>query len=44
MLMTLGRKELEDIISEHGKIEVGCQFCDKKYTYLAEDLDSIFSK
>ena len=44
MLMTLGRKELEDIISEHGKIEVGCQFCDKKYTYLTEDLDLIFKK
>ncbi len=44
MLMTLGRDELEDIIKENGKIEVGCQFCNKKYQYLKEDIDSIFNK
>lgn len=44
MLVTLGREELENIIKENGKIEVGCQFCNKKYQYLSEDIDQIFSK
>ena len=44
MLLTLGRKELEDIIKENGMIEVGCQFCDKKYKYFDKDLDDIFNK
>ena len=44
MLMTLGKKELQDIIQENGKIEVGCQFCNKKYQYFEKDIDEIFNK
>lgn len=43
MLLTLGREELENIIKENGMIEVGCQFCDKKYQYFEKDLDGIFN-
>ena len=42
MLMTLGKEELNSIIQEHGQIEVGCQFCDKKYTFSKEDIDNLF--
>ena len=42
MLMTLGKDELDSIIKEHGHIEVGCQFCDKKYNFLKEDIDNLF--
>ncbi len=44
MLLTLGREELENIIKENGMIEVGCQFCDKKYQYFGKDLDGLFNK
>ncbi len=39
-LATLGRKELEDIISDGGA-ELSCQFCDKKYKFSVSDLKSI---
>ena len=42
MLMTLGKDELNSIIKEHGQIEVGCQFCDKKYAFSQEDIDNLF--
>lgn len=42
MLITLGKEELESIIKEHGHIEVGCQFCDKKYNFTKEDINNLF--
>ena len=32
-LISLGKEELEKIIKEDGKIEVVCNFCNKKYIY-----------
>lgn len=33
VLLAMGEKELRDAIKEQGKIEVTCEFCDKKYVY-----------
>ena len=43
MLITLGKDELMNIIKEHGQIEVGCQFCNKKYKYSKEDIEGFFN-
>ena len=43
MLITLGKDELLKIIEEHGQIEVGCQFCNKKYRYSKEDIEGFFN-
>lgn len=43
VLLSLGKKEAQDIINQEGKIEVNCQFCDKKYVYLQEDLERVFN-
>ena len=32
-LISLGKKELDDIINTDGKAEVECKFCKKKYTF-----------
>ena len=40
----LGRTEAENIVAEAGKIEVGCDFCGKKYVFYADDVREIFSK
>ena len=41
-LITLGRKEVEQIIEEDGgKMEVECHFCMKKYEFTKEDFDGI---
>lgn len=36
-LMSLGKKELEEMIADGGA-ELSCQFCDKKYKFSASDL------
>ncbi|MCD8012769.1 MAG: Hsp33 family molecular chaperone HslO [Lachnospiraceae bacterium] len=38
VLISLGNKELEDMIAEGEPIEVNCQFCDKKYQVSTEEL------
>ena len=44
MLITLGEKELYDAIEKDGKIEVCCQFCNKKYVYYKKDVDEFLGK
>lgn len=44
VLITLGEKELYDAIEKDGKIEVCCQFCDKKYVYYKKDVDEFLGK
>lgn len=44
VLITLGKKELYDAIEKDGKIEVCCQFCDKKYVYYKKDVDEFLGK
>ncbi len=44
VLISLGREELDDIITKQGSISVDCQFCNKKYVFTAQDVDRFFSK
>ncbi|MBS4960285.1 MAG: Hsp33 family molecular chaperone HslO [Clostridiales bacterium] len=37
-LLSLGQKELEDIVKEDEKAEIHCHFCNKKYYFTKEDL------
>ncbi len=41
VLISLGKKELYDIIEKQGKITVDCQFCDKKYEFDKADVDEL---
>ncbi|MCD7957551.1 MAG: Hsp33 family molecular chaperone HslO [Lachnospiraceae bacterium] len=38
VLISLGKKELEDMIADGEPIEVNCQFCDKKYQVSVDEL------
>ncbi|MGN0702178.1 MAG: Hsp33 family molecular chaperone HslO [Lentihominibacter sp.] len=40
-LMTIGRKDLQEIIEEDGKAELQCQFCLKKYNFSKGELEEI---
>ncbi len=44
VLVALGEAEARDAIEKEGKIEVCCQFCDKKYVYYQKDVDRLFGK
>ena len=43
-LVSLGRKELEDIINDGKPIDVGCQFCGKKYTFTTDDMKKLYER
>ena len=44
LLLSLGKEELYDIIKEQGKVQIECQYCDKKYVYDKEKIDKLFEK
>ena len=42
MLRNLGRDEVNGIVAEQGKIDVGCDFCGRQYVFDAIDVDELF--
>lgn len=44
VLMTIGRKELGQIIEEDEKAELVCQFCEKKYFFDKEHLQKLYDQ
>lgn len=42
MLRSLGREEVESILTEQGQVEVGCDFCGAKYQFDPVDAARIF--
>ncbi len=43
-LLAIGKEELEDIIQTDKKVEMTCQFCNKTYTFLEEELKKMIEK
>ncbi|MGL6220053.1 MAG: Hsp33 family molecular chaperone HslO, partial [Lacrimispora sphenoides] len=43
-LISIGRKELQEMIDEGKSIEVNCHFCNKNYEFTVEDLESLRDK
>ncbi|NLY85591.1 MAG: Hsp33 family molecular chaperone HslO [Tissierellia bacterium] len=44
VLISLGKEEIKDMIEKDGKGEVVCHFCNTKYNFSKEDLETILSK
>lgn len=42
VLLSLGKKDAYDILATEGKVELCCQFCNKKYIFDKEALDKLF--
>lgn len=43
-LISIGRKELNEMIEEGKSIEVNCHFCSKNYEFTVEDLKELYEK
>jgi molecular chaperone Hsp33 len=43
MLVGLGRPEVDDIVVEQGRVEIGCDFCGIKYHFDAVDVGELFT-
>lgn len=44
VLISLGKKEIRDMIEGGEEIEVNCQFCNKNYRFSVDDLTEIYKK
>ena len=42
-LVSIGKKDLEEIIKEDGKLEAMCHFCNKKYIFTKEELEEMIA-
>ena len=40
----IGRAEVETILAEQGLIGVTCEFCNRHYTFVAEDARALFAE
>jgi len=43
VLKALGREEIDSMIRETGLVEVGCEFCNRRYRFDAVDVETVFS-
>ena len=43
MLKSLGREEIDGIITEQGRVEIGCDFCGRKYHFDPVDVGGLFT-
>jgi molecular chaperone Hsp33 len=43
MLKTLGREEIDGIVVEQGRVEIGCDFCGVKYHFDVVDVGELFT-
>lgn len=43
-LASLGKKELQEMIAENKDFEINCNFCNTKYTFTKQDLETILKK
>ena len=43
MLRGLGAAEVDDIVAERGQVEIGCEFCGKKYHFDPVDVGELFT-
>ena len=39
----IGRAEVESILAEQGLVGVTCEFCNRHYTFVAEDARALFA-
>jgi molecular chaperone Hsp33 len=42
MLISLGREEVDSILTEQGKVNVTCDFCNRQYGFDAVDVEQLF--
>jgi len=43
MLISLGRAEVDGIVEEQGRVEIGCDFCGRQYHFDSVDIGGLFT-
>ena len=44
MVISLGKKEIQDMIDKDQGAEIVCRFCNKKYWFDAQELEALLDK
>ena len=42
VIVSLGKKDLEEIVKEQGSVKVHCHYCNKNYEFFQADIDKLF--
>ena len=42
-IRTVAKEEIDSIIAEQGKVEMGCEYCNSKYIFDAIDVEAIYA-
>ena len=43
-LISMGKKDLTELIAEQGQAELTCQFCDEVYHFSREELETLLAE
>jgi molecular chaperone Hsp33 len=43
MLRSMGREELEAAVKQEGAVDVGCEFCNRRYRFDAVDVHALLA-
>ena len=43
-LISIGRKDLTELIQEQGQAELTCQFCDQVYRFSRQELEQLLAE
>ena len=42
-ILTIAKEEIDSIIAEHGKVEMGCEYCNTHYCFDSIDIEALFA-
>ena len=42
-ILTIAKEEIDSIIAEHGKVEMGCEYCNTHYRFDSIDIEALFA-
>jgi len=43
-IVSIGKKDIKEMIDDGKEIEVNCQFCGKNYVFSVEDLEKMYKR
>ena len=43
-LISIGKKEIKDIIDEQGHAEITCHFCENRYDFSKQELEALLEQ
>ncbi len=42
-ILTIAKEEIDSVIAEHGRVEMGCEYCNTRYRFDSIDIETLFA-